>query len=141
MSLFFELILDVMREKGKTIKDLEDNKILGKNTFYIFKETAPSLSTIIKIANYLKVSLDYLIGKATESKFKKYKLNQTNFYSKLNALLKAENISQVKLCEDLEMSRTNISRWKNGTTPTLTKLISISNYLGCSIDDLLEHES
>ncbi|MBQ8762205.1 MAG: helix-turn-helix transcriptional regulator [Clostridia bacterium] len=140
MLNFSELILEVMNEKGKTIKDLENNNILSKNTFYIFKDTAPSLNSIIKIANYLNTSIDYIIGNTTENNFKKYKINQFNFYNKLNKLLQSAKISQVKLCKDLEISRTNLSRWKNGTQPTLNKLISLATYLRCYIDELLEYE-
>lgn len=138
MSNFSELLLDIMDEKGKSIKDLEESKIIGKNTFYIFSKTYPSLNTIIKIANFLNVSIDYLLDKSTENKFKPYKLEQNNFYNTLSIILKKNNISQTKLCSDLQISRTNFSRWKNGTQPSLEKLILISTYLNCSIDDLLE---
>jgi len=140
MSNFKELILDVMNDKGKTLKDLESDNILGKNTFYTFNKITPSLTTIIKISNYLNVPIDYLLFKSTDETFRKYKLNQSSFYNKLNAEIKSMGISQVKLCKDLNISRTNLSRWKNGTNPTLTKLISLAEYLNCNIDDLLEHE-
>lgn len=133
-----ELILDALVEQGKTIKDLEREGVLGKNTFYIFKNTAPSLKKLIKIANYLKVSLDYMLDKTIENNYKEYNINQIGFYSKLQNLMKYANISQSKFCADLNFSRTNFSRWKNGTLPSLSKLIAISNYLNCSIDDLLE---
>lgn len=135
-----ELILDVMNEQGKSIKDLENAGILGKNTFYIFYKTAPSLNTIIKIANFLKVSIDYILDKSQDNYFKKYKLDQTNFYNNLKRMMEISHISQLQLCKDLNISRTNFSRWNNGTSPSVTKLITLSNYLNCNIDDLLECE-
>ena len=38
MSNYYELILDALNESGKTIKDLEENGILAKNTFYILSQ-------------------------------------------------------------------------------------------------------
>ena len=138
MSNYYELILDALNESDKTIKDLEDKGILGKNTFYIFKTTAPSLKTIIKIANFLNMSIDYILDRTEENKFKQYTLHQSRFYSNLKRMM--ASISQAKLCKDLNISRTNFSRWANTTRPSLEKLISLANYLSCSIDDLLEHE-
>lgn len=139
MSNYYELILDAVNETGKNIKDLETKGILGKNTFYIFKNSAPSLSTMLEIANFLDMSIDYILDRCDNNYFKKYSLSQTNFYSNLKTLL-GKSTSQVKVCKDLGISRTNFSRWKNGTSPTISKLISLANYLNCNIDDLLDHE-
>ena len=49
-------------------------------------------------------------------------------------------VSFSKLCRDLNMSGSNISRWKNGTKPTLETLVEVADYLQCSIDDLLDLE-
>lgn len=133
----YELILEVLNENGKSIKDLENNKILAKNSFYVFSKTAPSLQILIKIANYLEVSIDYILNRTLENNFRPYKFEQKMFYKKLTDILKSLNVSQSKICKDLNISRTNFSRWKNGTQPSLTKLIAISNYLKCNIDDLL----
>ena len=140
MLNFDELILDAMNEKSKSIKDLENAGILGKNSFYIFSKTAPSLNTMIKIANFLEMSIDYILYKSEDNHFKKYKLNQTNFYNNLKRNMQLLNISQSQLCKDLNISRTNFSRWNNGTSPSITKLITLTNYLNCTINDLLDFE-
>ncbi len=139
MSNYYELILDAINEAGKSIKDLEKSGILGKNTFYIFKNSAPSLNTMLEIANFLNMNVDYILNRDDYNNFKKYSLPQTKFYLNLKTML-GENLSQVKVCKDLGISRTNFSRWKNGTNPTMSKLISLANYLNCNIDDLLSHE-
>lgn len=138
MSNYYELILDALKERNKTVKDLEENGVLAKNTFYIFKQNAPSLVTMIKIANFLKMSIDYILDRVTDNKFKSYSLTQSKFYSNLENMMLST--SQSKLCNDLGISRTNFSRWSNGTNPTLAKLISLANYLHCDIDDLLDRE-
>lgn len=141
MATYYDLILDIMNERQKTIKDLEDNKILGKNTFYSFRRNDPSLKSLIEISNFLEVPIDYLIGKTTDSTpFKKYKLKQSDFYNKLEGLIRASSLSRTKLCNELDMTRKNLLRWKNGTTPTISKLMALANYFQCNIDDLLDHD-
>lgn len=137
MSKFIECLTDVMKDKGITIKDLENNNILSKNSFYLFVRSDPSLNTIIKLANFLKVSIDYLLDRSTTNNFHEYSLDQSKFYETLMKIIKDTNINKTKVCQDLNMSRTNFYRWKSGTEPSLSTLISLSNYLGCPIDDFL----
>ena len=136
---FYDLIFDVMNEKGITIKDLEQKGVLGKNTFYKFKIASPTLISLIKIANYLRVSIDYIIFQKENNYFKPYSTNQQGFYKNLEQIRVDSGISKLKLCSDLNISRTNFSRWKIGQTPTVYKLIELSQYLDCDIDDLLVH--
>ena len=88
----------------------------------------------------MKVSIDYIIGNTSERKFKKYKIHQTNFYEIIVTMLKNANLSQRKLCKDLNISKSNFGRWKNGTVPNFSTIIEISKYLNCNIDDILERE-
>ncbi len=140
MSNYGELILEILIEKGKTIKDLERNNILAKNSFYSFSKTAPSLASMIKIANYLELSIDYIVGTTDDNNFKRYKLKQTKFYDNLEKMRSSLNISKLKLCSDLGISRTNFSRWKYGTAPSISKIVDIAKYFECNIDELLETE-
>lgn len=137
---YFSLIKDILNEKNKTITDLEQDKVVKKNVVYEFKYCCPSLPNIISIANYLEVSIDYILENTTENNFQRYNVEQKNIYKKLIEILKAENLSQLKFCKDLAISRTNFSRWNNGATPKLSTLIDIAKYLNCKIDELLDRE-
>lgn len=137
---FKELIIDVLQEKGKTIQDLVEDKVVVKNAIYEYEEFTPSLRNILNIANYLQVSLDYIVGKSSENNFKKYKMEQNNFYNKFDSLLKEMQITKYKLRKDLHISNADFHRWKNGTTPMFSTILQIVEYLNCSIDDLLEFE-
>lgn len=98
----------------------------------------PSLKTAIAIANFLKVSLDYLFELATENKFKFYDLSKLNFSKNLEVLLATKNISARQLCKELKYSRANVLRWKNGVTPSIQSLLELANYFSCTIDDILK---
>lgn len=141
MEKFSNLVLEILNEQGKTFGDLEKDNIICKRSFYQYKDFTPFLPKILEIANYLQVSLDYLCNRATTTNdFKKYSVKQNLFFDKLNSQLKLSSISKFKLAKDLNLGRANFTYWKNGSTPKLSTLIAIANYLGCDIDDLLEHE-
>lgn len=108
MSNCYELILDALNGRGKSIKDLEETGILGKNTFYIFKHTMPSLTTIIKIADYLQMLIDYILDLVNINNHKKYSPKQNIFYA--NLIQQMSSISRLKICADLGFSRSNFSR-------------------------------
>lgn len=137
---FIELLLDVLKEQDKSFRDLEDNKIISRKSFYQYKNYTPFLPTILKITNYLNISLDYLANRTTKNEFKKYKIDQSGFNAKLEKELKSANTSKSRLAKDLNIGRSNFSYWKNGSLPKFFMLIEMADYLKCSIDDLLEHE-
>jgi len=60
MLYFISKVKSTLEEQGKSIQSLFNDKIVSKNTFYKYKQRYPSLNTLIKIANYLEVSIDYL---------------------------------------------------------------------------------
>ena len=140
MLNFSDLIKDILNEKEKTFKDLENEKIIEARTFYHFKEYTPFLPTILKIANYLEVSLDYIAGRKNQNSFKKYKADNINFYKNLCEVLQQQKISKSKLAKDLHFGRSNFTYWKNGSLPKFLLLIDLANYLNCDIDDFLDRE-
>ena len=139
MFNFIRAVKEILEEKGKTTSDLFLDKIISENTFYKYNKRNPSLKTLIKIANYLEVSVDYLYELTDENDFKPYLTNQENFYNKLISMIKNANISCRKFSKDLNYSRDNILRWKKGTEPSVQCLIDIVQYFNCSFDDLLSH--
>ena len=137
MLNFIDAVKNILAEKNKTVKELFENKIISENTFYKYKQRYPSLKTLIKIANYLEVSIDYLFEIDINNQFFPYVFGDLNFYNNLLVLIKNKRISGRKFCNDLNYSRDNLLRWKAGTAPSMQTLIEISEYFGCTIDDLL----
>ncbi len=97
-------------------------------------------STLIKLADYLKVSIDYMYELSDENKYRKYSDNQTDFYNKLITLINAAGISQRKFCKDLHYAKDNISTYKNEVIPNIQTLLETAEYFGCTIEDLLTKE-
>ncbi len=140
MSNFKSLLDDILLEKGKTYEDLVAESVINERSHYQYNEFTPYLTTIIKIANYLEVSLDYLSGITTNNNFKKYNNKQSNIYKNITQALKARNISQNKISKELPIGRSNFTYWKQGKLPKYITLIEIANYLDCSIDEFLDKE-
>ena len=139
MTNFIDIVQNIMEEQNKQLKELFENNVVSKNTFYKYKQRIPSLHTLIKIANYLHVSIDYMYERVDDNRFYPYSYNQSDFYNKLVHLIKTAGISNRKFCKDLLYSKDCISRYKNGVEPSVRTLFEIANYFDCYIDDLLSH--
>ncbi|MBQ8425383.1 MAG: helix-turn-helix transcriptional regulator [Clostridia bacterium] len=137
MFNFISKVKNTLEEQGKSIQNLFDDNIVSKNTFYKYKQRYPSLETLIKITNYLEVSIDYLFEYSNENKFKIYHFDNQIFYENLNLLINKKGISGRQFCKDLNYSRDNLIRWKKGIKPSVQTLIEISKYFQCLIDELI----
>ncbi len=140
MSDFISQVKEILEEKGKTTENLFADKVISEDTFYKYKHRYPSLKTLLKVANYLCVTVDYLFELSNENNFKPYALEQKNLYSNIVALIESSGISQRKFSKDLHYSRVNLLRWKNGMTPNVQSLIEISKYFNYPINDLLDKQ-
>lgn len=58
-------------------------------------------------------------------------------YSKIKELCKKHNISVSELESKLEFSRGSICKW-DVNTPSITKVKTVSDYFGISIDELMK---
>lgn len=134
---FLTFINEVLEEQGKTPGSLFKNKIVSENTFYKYKQRYPSLKTLIKIANFLEISIDYLFEFCAVNHFKPYHVEKIRFYDNLTKLLSENKLSARKFCNDLSFSHDSILRWKNGTLPSVQTLYEIAKYFDCSFDDLI----
>ena len=140
MTNFISIVQSLLQEKGKTTEELFQDKIISKNTFYKYKHRNPNLKTLIKIANYLEVSIDYMFEFSDENNFSRYSNNLSSFYDKLMEFINSSKISIRKFCKDLNYSKDNVLRYKKGVEPSLRTLFEIAQYFQCSIDDLLVKE-
>ena len=61
-----------------------------------------------------------------------------NFGENLQTLRKKRGLSQEELADKMDVSRQAVSKWESGTGyPETEKLITISNVLNCSLDELV----
>lgn len=60
-----------------------------------------------------------------------------NFIKRLNQLMREEKITEYKLTQELNLSKSAIWNWKQGSLPTADKLIKLADYFEVSTDYLL----
>ena len=128
---------EILSERNLTRIDLANLASVHRNVIAKLNYASISLSTAIKIANILNISIDYMVGLSEDdSKFKPTN-NNINFYNNCKKILEELNISQRKLCRDLNFSTDVFTRWKNGQLPFLSSIISIAKYLNVEIEELI----
>lgn len=138
MTDFINLVNNALAEKNKTTADLFNDSIVFKDTFYKYRHRYPSVCTLLKISNYLKVTPDYLLELSDENDYREaYTFDSEKFYLNLTKILKSKNMSGRIFCKELNYSKDNLLRWKKGTVPSTLNLIQISSYFEISISDLL----
>ncbi|WHX50520.1 helix-turn-helix transcriptional regulator [Paenibacillus woosongensis] len=62
----FDRLKELCDSQGISVNKLEENLDLSKNTLYSWKKNIPKGSNLIKVADYFKVSTDYLLGRTDE---------------------------------------------------------------------------
>ncbi len=137
---FYEELKEMIEDEGISVQELEEKGVLFKDTFKNFRLYCPSLKNAISIANYCKLSLDFLFLGSKNREFTKYSTAQTNFYENLCKVLKENKLTKYRLGKELGISDSSFSRWRAGTVPKFLTVLEIAKFIGCSIDELLDHE-
>lgn len=97
----------------------------------------PSLSNLVKVADYFNVPIDYMLGISDSPALSR--LNPTvTFVEQLTKLLQAKNISAYRLAQECGVGRAAVSKWLCGQSmPNFESIIKLSLFFGCSIDFLV----
>ena len=124
----------VMNEKGISQKQLAE--FIGASTGNVSDwksgKSAPTIEKLPLIADYLDVSLDYLLGRAEMSK-----PAGDMFWINFNSLCEQNGKTPNSVCKDLGFSNATATHWKNGTPPGSKSLAKIAEYFNVSTDYLL----
>lgn len=97
------------------------------------------LSQIVKIANYLDCSLDFLTGRSDEVlDFQPQECPP--FYPYLRTLLKIKGVSRNQINTNTRIKSSHFVDWKNGADPHILSLIELADYLDVTLDHLVGRE-
>lgn len=58
----FERIKEISKRKGMSLQTLAEKAGLGENSIYKWKTSTPKTDALVKVAEVLDVSIDYLLG-------------------------------------------------------------------------------
>lgn len=134
MNEFQERLQDLLVENDLNRLQLSKKIGISFETLngYFNKDFYPELSVAIKIADYFKCSLNYLMGLTDDYNSKE--VNKLSFIDALKKLMKENNLSIEKFSKATHMSEANFYRWQAGKTkPAMTSLIAISQLFDVSI--------
>ena len=131
-----EQMLNVLEARGISIQDFCKMAKVGKNAIYDLDKFNPSLRNILKMADTLSISLDYLAELSDKEDFE-LKSYEIKFYENLTNLLQSFSITKDKFYKDLNLSTDAFTRWKKGAIPYFSTVVQIAKYLNVSIDELL----
>ncbi len=137
MLYFVETLNEILEDKNISRAEFSKLINLKPRTIYNLKKYNPTIQNALMIVDYFSSSLDYFEKKTDEFNCSFNKNYKINFYSIMRNIMKAQNITKVKLCEDLGISHSSLDRWATGILPTYSNLIAIADYLDVSIDKLL----
>lgn len=125
-----------------TMKQLGEIINVSESTISMYEtgKREPDQKTLIKIANYFNVSIDFLLGiedvKQTNSGSSN-KDTSIKFWDRFYSLCIKHNTRPNPVAQELGYSNAICNKWKNGSLPAITILIKISNYFNVSLDYLI----
>lgn len=131
-----ERLIEVLQERGISIQEFCKQAKVGKNAVYQLSEYDPSLKNILKMADCLQISLDYLAGFSDYEKIK-VKDYKINFYDNTIKYMNTFGVTKQKFYKDLGISTDAFTRWKRGAVPYFSTVVQVAKYLNVSIDELL----
>ena len=139
MLNFVERLKEFIEYANATHRDLEKQTGISKASFSAWSNDKgqPMYANFIKLLCYFNCSADYLLGLDefhTEEKL----FPPLPFKDRFKEILKEKKISQFKLQNDLNISRSVTYKWISGkASPTIPTLIMLAKYFDCSVDYLI----
>ena len=97
----------------------------------------PSTKTLIKIADFFDISINFLLGKTDNEVFYKSS-SPDSFLTRFESLCSEKEVTHYKVAADCLFDKSNISRWiSKGFLPELEILELLCDYFNVSPDYLL----
>ena len=143
LSKFVETLNYLISEKEITGKKLarELGITEASLTFYRKGINTPSVTNIIKFADYFHCSVDFLLGREDEKSGSVYKTcpSIAKRMAEIPALAK---MTVNEFCQKLNIAESSFYEWKNGSSePNIYSIIKIADFLDCRVDFILGRES
>lgn len=104
---------------------------------WLYQAQMPSARALIRLADYMNVSLDYMLGLKSSPSIVRSGTSE-KFARRISSLQIPEGITSYKLAKACGTGTSAVSKWKDLTRlPKLEVLIKLSSVLDCSVDYLV----
>ena len=139
MSNFVERLDSFMFENGVTAIKLSNDIGIDSTTItrYLQEKRAPSVDTLIKLADYFNCSCDFLLGLIDEDTIATY-YPCPPFSEQLKILKEHFKCSWRHFYTISDISDSSFYNWKKGTSaPSVDCVIALAKGFKCSVDFIL----
>lgn len=143
LSQFSERLKELMVDhENITAEALSQQLGVSDETIRLWKngQRYISLSQLVKLADYLKCSVDYLAGRSNDV-LDFIPKNCPPFYHRLREVMSEKKITRYELVKNTRIYDSYFSNWKNGADIHILTLVLLADYLDCSIDYLIGREN
>jgi transcriptional regulator with XRE-family HTH domain len=141
----FMRLRELRNKKGLTLKQLGSIIGVAESTVSLYEKgkRQPDNDTLIRIADYFGVSVDYLLGNSEEPADEAPEQGQnisaaTQSAIVIKTLAKLKGITLKQLTESAGIGRNTISRMVQGHMPGIDVLTKIAEQLDCPVEMLLD---
>lgn len=138
IDVFIDIIKEYLTFENITINQFSKRiDVPGESiSTWITKEFVPDITSVIKVADFFKCSVDYLFGLA-EFPTITTKYCDISFYERFKSLISAKNITCYRCAKEIEIGESALTKWKKGVYPKTETLLVLAKYLDCSVDFLI----
>ena len=133
-AMFCERLKMIRKQRNLTQKQVFTAIGLGERNYQSLEygTIKPSYDTLLALADYFGVSIDFLTGHEEAS------FDNNIFAARFAFCRDDNNISLVDVSRDLNFKGDSVRRWANGQTlPDYGQLIKLADYFNVSVDYLL----
>lgn len=127
-----------LKTKGITQKEFaQAAKVSEQNvSLWLKRETYPNLDSLTLVADFLKCSLDFLLGR-TEHEEVYLAVQRTSFKQRLKFLMEKNHQTANHIATICGFKNSNFTRWQRGATPTPELLNKLAYHFNVSVDYLV----
>lgn len=103
---------------------------------WLYQRQMPSSKQLIKLADYMNISLDYFLGLSDDPRIIRSGTTE-KFGRRIQSILQPNDITSYRLAKECGIGTSAVSKWKDlNRIPSIETLIKLSAALGIKIDYL-----
>ena len=134
-NIFSDSIKEYLETHSITKKEFAKRaNVSARNVcLWINRTNYPNLDSLIKVADFLNCSLDYLLERSDQEKYYP-STKSTTFFIRLNDLIEKEGVHANRIAKICNFKN---SKWKKGTQPKPEILSALADHFNVSVDYLV----
>lgn len=128
-------IRNYLRENGMRSYKLAEASGCNKTSLndWLYQRRLPSTRSLIRLADYMNVSLDYLVGRREKSSLIRSAVSEK--FGRRISSMQADEVTSYRIAKHCKVGTSAVSKWRDvKRLPSLETLISLADGFGCSMD-------